>query len=72
MVDEADKWPNFKLMECSACGEHFEVPRKWVTTQTWGDQIFIDWEAASALMRYHHQTHNDELVQGIEAYLAGR
>jgi hypothetical protein len=67
MVD--DKYPEFPKLECSACGERFELPRKWVTTQSFGEQIYIDWVSGEVLMKAHHQSHNDELIQGIEALL---
>jgi hypothetical protein len=69
MVTQDDKYPDFPKLECSACEERFEVPRKWVATQYLGNQIIIDWDGADVLMKLHHQMHNNELIQGIEALL---
>jgi hypothetical protein len=70
MVD--DKYPEFPKLECSACGERFEIPRKWVTTQSFGEQIYIDWASGEVLMKAHYQAHYDELAQGVEGYLASQ
>jgi hypothetical protein len=69
MVSQDDKYPDFPKLECQACQETFEVPRRWLTTPTMGNQIFIDWDAADSLMSYHHQSHNAELIGGIENLL---
>ena len=63
------EYPNFPIMECSACNEQFEVPRKRVTLQQLGLQIIIDWDSAELLMKTHHENHNTELISGIENLL---
>jgi len=67
MVDE---FPQFPVMQCSVCEECFEVPRKRVTLRGLGLQLIMDWEAAKDLMQFHHSTHKEDLIQGIEEYLA--
>jgi hypothetical protein len=69
MVSQEDEYPQFPKLECSACGERFEVPRKWAALRGFGNQIIIDWISAEPLMKTHHEMHNDELVTGVEEYL---
>ena len=65
-----DEYPQFPKLECSTCKEKFEVPRVWVNLPGYGNQILLDWEASEVLMKYHFQTHVDDLIKGAEGYLA--
>lgn len=69
MVSQDDQYPDFPKLECSACGERFDVPRAWVTIPGLGNQIIINWTDGEVLMKAHHQNHNDELLYGIENLL---
>lgn len=69
MVSQKDDYPEFPKLECSACGERFEVPRAWISIPGLGNQIIINWTDGEVLMKAHHQFHNDELIQGVEGYL---
>jgi hypothetical protein len=72
MVSQDDMYPKFPILECQVCQEHFEVPRKWVATQSLGNQILIDWDAADELMNIHNRNHIDTLVQETEKFLASQ
>lgn len=69
MVNQNDRYPDFPKLECSACAEQFEVPRRWVPIKNLGEQIIIDWRSAELLMKTHHELHNTDLVQGVEDWL---
>lgn len=70
MVSQDDQYPEFPKLECSACGEKFELPRRWVSSAR-GNQIIISWLDAEVLMKAHHESHNLELVTGVEEFLRG-
>jgi len=70
MVNQEDAYPDFPKLECAVCGERFEVPRGWTQMPFLGRQITIDWEAADLLMQTHNDLHIDDLVTGVEEYLA--
>ena len=69
MVMQQDMYPVFPIMKCQVCGEHFEVPRKWLEFGTYGKQIIMDWEAANTLLKFHLQTHYDTLANEAEEFL---
>lgn len=69
MVVQDDMYPDFPKLECSACQERFDVPRRWQPTLFDGNQIVIDWVAGEQFMKKHHEEHNNDLISGVENLL---